>query len=210
MFIFIELALKHRSHIRVVLYCFHRLSLTSRPFGVFLLVSPKAGLGKPSRAQDSAFRQIFTEACAKIMEAGFGGLVLTEKGARGEVRELIGGQRKKNLDSHKSAAVISGCEQANVAPRCIGAVLPYTRAPEPEGRRPSLPFAVLPSRKRIISNAGVWAVLRFSPDYTRSICAVRTADLKNGGPRYDGPCYARFCHNVSARIRATGELHWRP
>jgi hypothetical protein len=72
-FIFIELALKYRSHIRVVVYCFHRLSLTGRPFGVFLLVSPQAGLGKPSQAQDSAFRQIFTEACAKIMGTGFGG-----------------------------------------------------------------------------------------------------------------------------------------
>jgi hypothetical protein len=49
-FIFIELALRRRSHIRVILYCFHRLSLTSRPFGVFLLVSPQAGLGKPSQA----------------------------------------------------------------------------------------------------------------------------------------------------------------
>ena len=85
-FILKELALKNRSHIRVVLYCFHRLSLTCRPFGVFLLESPQAGLGKPSQARDSAFRQIFTEPCAKIMGAGFGRLVLTETGARGEVR----------------------------------------------------------------------------------------------------------------------------
>jgi hypothetical protein len=31
---------------------------------------------------------------------------------------------------------------------------------------------------------GVCAVLSLSPGYIRSICALRTADLKNGGPRY--------------------------
>jgi len=69
----------------------------------------------------------------------------------------------------------------------------YIRAPEPEGRCPSLPFAVLPSRKRLISNAGVCAVLRFSPDYIRPICAVRSVAQRGGAatgdvPRPSWPC----------------------
>ena len=74
--------MKYRSHSRIILYCFHTLSLADRHFGLFLLARSETGHGKPYQADNSASRQNFTAAGARSRGAGSWGARADGNGGR--------------------------------------------------------------------------------------------------------------------------------